>query len=230
MNRIALFFYKLAHPFVSWARSRPFTVNLLFLVRIPPDLQIHYDTTTLLFRKALKREVDRNDNVLEMGIGQAALLSLYLAKKKKLKPHGVDISPVRVKDSLRTAQLNNAQVDFRQSDLFAGVQGVYTVIFFNPPYVHSSAGRSLNLTTRLSLESDAAWDGGAEGTDVLKRFIQDSPPFLAPQGKLMIGVQDFYVKESAMKALAEQANYYIHEVVSASFNPSKIYILKKQPV
>lgn len=227
MKKSFLFIHRKMHPLISWVRSQPLIIKLLFSIKIHKGIVIHYDTTTILFRKALKKEVKNQDKVLEMGIGQAALLSLYLAKTKKIIPHGVDISTNRVKDSSSTAQLNSVEVDFRQSDLFSNVHNIYDVIFFNPPYVHTSAGLALNLTKRLELESDAPWNGGIDGTAVLKKFIECSNPHLAPTGKLMIGVQDFYVRDSVIKEMAGLSNYYIHNTVSSLLNPSKIYVLKK---
>ena len=228
MNGAFVFFYRLLHPVVSWIRSRPVTFRVLFGLKVPVGVPIHYDTTTVLLRKALEKEVKTTDRVLEMGIGQAALLSLFIAKKKKMIPSGVDLSQARVDSSVATARLNAITAKFWASDLFTKVDGTFDVIFFNPPYVDTESGRKLNLSKRLSLESDAAWDGGVGGTDIIKKFVVGSARHLVAGGKVIVGVQDFYIRKETIERIAGEAGYYIHDVIAGSLNPSKVYVLKKQ--
>ncbi len=227
MTGLKLLIYRMLHPLVSWARSRPIVLKALFGVAVTRGSRIHYDTTTVLLKRALAREVAPDDRVLEMGIGQAALLSLNLARTKKLVPSGVDVSHSRVASSIETAAFNNVEAKFWQSNLFESVDGNYDIIFFNPPYVDTGSGRKLNLSKRLSLESDAAWDGGARGTDIIEKFINDSGKNLAPGGRLIIGVQNFYVGREDMERMAKTGEYYIEDVMTSSLNPSRVYVMKK---
>ncbi len=228
MKRPFFLIYRAAHPFVSWLRSRGIVVKLLFGINIKSNERIHYDTTTILFRKTLAKEVQSNNAVLEMGIGQAALLSLSLAKKRNMKIHGVDLAENRVKSSILTAKLNDIEAKFWQSDLFSSVDGVYDVIFFNPPYVDKASGQRLDLSRRLNLDNDAAWNGGgSDGTDVLREFVRRSKEHLKKDGKLLIGVQDFYVGTSLIKEIAAAEDFYVRDTITGFFNPSRIYVLKK---
>lgn len=117
-------------------------------------------------------------------------------------------------------------INIWQSDLFSNIQGKYNVIFFNPPYVRTKIGKSLELTQRLNADGDQVWDGGELGTDVIAKFLEEATNHLQPSGSVLIGVQDYYVKRSQMLALAEKYSYSIAGVYSSWMNPSVAYLLK----
>jgi len=202
----------------------------MFGVKIPPGQLVHWDTTTVLLKKTLNRTVQPGDSVLEMGIGQAALLSIWVMKK--LQPSqmdGVDVSPSRVDSAKQVIEHNAAEVTAWCSDLFASVPGKYNVIFFNPPYVRTSAGKELRLTEMLAADGDQVWDGGEFGTDVIFMFLKAAMEHLKTDGKILIGVQDYYVKGNQIEEIAFQFGYDVSVVDTSLLNPSVVYTLKTKP-
>ena len=220
--------YRALHPVYSKLRSHPGMISLLFHVRVPPGPVVHWDTTTLLLKNSLKKVMKKQDAVLEIGVGQAALLSIWI--QKKLKPrilHGVDVSLARVESSRRTAEYNGIDSKIWQSNLFSNVDSNYDLIFFNPPYVRTSIGKSLDLTKRLSADGDQVWDGGEMGTDVIQKFLAHAGNHLVTSGRILLGVQDFYVKHEQIAGIAKQYGFVIVDSYSAFMNPSVVYLLKR---
>lgn len=80
-------------------------------------------------------------------------------------------------------------VDARKGDLFAplpaGLAGSVDVVVAVVPYVPTRALALLPRDT-LSFESAAHYDGGPDGTDVLRRVLADAPHFLRPGGTVLL--------------------------------------------
>jgi release factor glutamine methyltransferase len=85
------------------------------------------------------------------------------------------------------AQANG--VEAYQGDLFAAVpssfRGETDVVVAVVPYVPSTAFHLLPRDT-LAFEDPSHYDGGPDGTDVLRRAITDAPGFLRPGGALLL--------------------------------------------
>ena len=203
--------YRLLHPVVKRLRTSPTIIRLLWNVKLPPNCEVHWDTVTFLMRKPLKKFRQINAKVLEIGIGQGALNSLYLQRSSNSTIHGTDISEGRVEQSKRIADFNKSDVYFWKSDLFAEVREKYDLIFFNPPYVPTSKGRELGLTKKLNIDSDNVWDGGADGMQLIRRFLLEAKAHLTQNGKILMGVQDIYIPK---KAMLEELDSHRYSVVT----------------
>lgn len=219
--------YRLVHPVYAAIRSNPAIISLLFGVKTLGGETIHWDTTTLMLKRSLKKVLRKEDSVFEMGVGQAALLSIWVAKTRLAKKvDGADVSHARVASARQTVELNGVDIQLFESNLFSNVPGTYDVIFFNPPYVRTEIGRSLNLTERLNVDGDQVWDGGTDGTAVIADFLRDLKNHLLRGGKALVGVQDYYVKRPQMEALAGKYNLKIGKTFTTVLNPSVVYMLQ----
>jgi release factor glutamine methyltransferase len=76
-----------------------------------------------------------------------------------------------------------------EGDLFepvpASFRGTTDVVVSVVPYVPSTALRLLPRDT-LAFEDGSHYDGGADGTDLLRRVVADAPAFLRPGGALLL--------------------------------------------
>jgi HemK-related putative methylase len=221
--------YDALHPGLSLLRSNRQIIRWLFGIRMPRDVTAMFDPTTVLLKYALRR-ISRPDDriVLEVGIGQAALVSLSLAKKRKFVLHGIDCSAERVVSSRKVASYNRLDATFFVSDLFSHVstERPYDVICFNPPYVPTHIGKRLKLTERLRLESNAMWDGGTDGMDVLRRFLRDCPEFLAPHGRVVFGVQNVFVSDEQVRKVVAASALKLTARITRRLVPSVAYVLQ----
>jgi len=120
--------------------------------------------------------------ILEIGTG-CGIASLAAAQANpKNAVLGVDISPKAVKCAEGNARANGIKnASFLKSDLFANVSGKFDFILFNPPYLPTTRRERL-----LSPEENAAYDGGATGLNIFKRFIAGAPEHLADGGKVAV--------------------------------------------
>ncbi len=98
-----------------------------------------------------------------------------------------DLSP----KALRTAQANarrlNADVRFREGDLFEAVDGMsFDLIVSNPPYIPSAECDALQEEVRM--EPRMALDGGADGLDFYRRIAGEAGGHLTRGGRVLLEV------------------------------------------
>ncbi len=115
------------------------------------------------------------------------------------------------------------------SDLFAQVpaENKYDLVFFNPPYVPTRLGRALRFTQRLSVDSDRVWDGGEDGTAVLREFLYQAERFLSSRGRVVFGVQGWFVPDGKVLDIVAASGLVLKRRVVRRFFPSVVYILEK---
>jgi release factor glutamine methyltransferase len=95
--------------------------------------------------------------VLDLGSGSGA--AGIMAAKRGCQVTAVDINPSAVRCTRMNALLNNVEIDVRQGDLFAPVQGErFDVVLFNPPFYRGVPQTPL----------DHAW----RSPDVIERFAE----------------------------------------------------------
>jgi ribosomal protein L3 glutamine methyltransferase len=74
-----------------------------------------------------------------------------------------------------------------QGDLFAALRDQrYDLIISNPPYVDAKG--MAGLPRECLAEPSMAFDGGADGIDLVRRIIDDAKAHLAPGGGLLCEV------------------------------------------
>lgn len=106
---------------------------------------------------------------------------------RTMRPHAHVVATDLDERAVACAASNDVEVYL--GDLFAPLprqlQGVVDVVIGIVPYVPSSSMSMLPRDT-FAFESRWSYDGGEDGTDVLRRVITDSPQFLRPGGALLI--------------------------------------------
>jgi release factor glutamine methyltransferase len=180
----------------------------------------------VLQTRAVENQQHKPLRLLEMGIGEGALVSLSLARSKvNLTIDGVDCSAARVNSSQQVADYNSIKVHFWQSDLFAQVprDSSYDYIFFNPPYVPTHTGRTLRLTQRLEVDGDQMWDGGDDGACVLRAFLSQSQNYLATDGRVVFGVQEVFLPDKTVQKVVAEASLEVIEKIKRGWLPSTAY-------
>lgn len=210
-------------------------IRRLFGVRIPANTKVQFDPTTVLLSRALTEQLDPKDQrALEVGIGQGALVGLSLkceAQKRgiDLTLDGIDCSASRVESSKRVAEYNQMPAKFWLSDLFSQVpaEHQYDLIFFNPPYVPTNVGNDLKLTERLQVDGDQVWDGGEDGTQILRQFVQQAGDYLSTRGRVVFGVQEIFVPDQRVVDAVATGNLRIVGRVKKRSIPAIVYVLRR---
>jgi ribosomal protein L3 glutamine methyltransferase len=126
------------------------------------------------------------ERVLDLCTGSGCLAILAAHHFPNATIDAVDIS----KGALEVAAQNVAEyglqdrIRLHRGDLFAplGKRG-YDLIISNPPYVDADGMAALPPECRA--EPKLAFDGGADGLDVIRRILNEAPAHLSPAGGLL---------------------------------------------
>jgi ribosomal protein L3 glutamine methyltransferase len=126
------------------------------------------------------------ERVLDLCTGSGCLAILAAQHFPIAQVDAVDLS----KGALDVAARNVAEhglddrVTLHRGDLFAPLGDArYDLIISNPPYVDAEGMAALPPECRA--EPEIAFDGGADGLDVVRRILRDAPDHLTPEGGLL---------------------------------------------
>jgi ribosomal protein L3 glutamine methyltransferase len=129
------------------------------------------------------------ENVLDLCTGSACLAILAARHFPNAEVDAVDIS----RDALAVAARNVAdhgldgQIELYHGDLFEPLGDKrYDLIIANPPYVDAAGMAELPAECRA--EPKLAFDGGADGLDIIRRILEDARHHLTPGGGLVCEV------------------------------------------
>jgi len=126
------------------------------------------------------------ENVLDLCTGSGCLAVLASRSFPNAAIDAVDIS----KDALDVAARNitdlglQERVMLHRGDLFGPIGNKrYDLIISNPPYVDAAGMAGLPRECRA--EPKLAFDGGADGLDVIRRILDEAGRHLTPEGGLL---------------------------------------------
>ena len=126
------------------------------------------------------------ESVLDLCTGSGCLAVLAAGTFRNAVIDAVDIS----RDALEVAARNVAEyglehrVTLHRGDLFGPIgDRRYDLIISNPPYVDAEGMAELPRECRA--EPKLAFDGGADGLDMVRRILQQAEQHLTPEGGLL---------------------------------------------
>lgn len=172
-----------------YMRGQPFYVDERTIVPrsfIGELLDSHFGGATDDEDSALIDDPLAVETVLDLCTGSGCLAILASANFPNAQIDAVDIS----KDALVVAARNVAgyeleeRLTLHQGDLFKPLGAKrYDLIISNPPYVDAQGMAALPRECRA--EPKIAFDGGADGLDIIRRILNDAGRHLTPQGGLL---------------------------------------------
>jgi ribosomal protein L3 glutamine methyltransferase len=126
------------------------------------------------------------ESVLDLCTGSGCLAIVASRHFPNARVDAVDIS----EDALDVAARNvgdynlEGQITLYHGDLFAPLGNAsYDLIISNPPYVDAEGMAALPRECRA--EPKLAFDGGADGLDIVRRILNEAGAHLTPQGGLL---------------------------------------------
>jgi ribosomal protein L3 glutamine methyltransferase len=126
------------------------------------------------------------ENVLDLCTGSGCLAILASRAFRNARLDAVDLS----KDALDVAARNVAdyglgqRITLHKGDLFKPLgDSKYDLIISNPPYVDAEGMAGLPPECRA--EPRMAFDGGADGLDIVRRILKEAGKHLTPRGGLL---------------------------------------------
>ena len=156
------------------------------------DLAVTADTliprpeTELLVELAIaKCSKDKKLRILDLGTGTGAIALAIASECKNAEVIAVDKSTAALAVARENARRNNLQVEFIESDWFAGlVNKKFDLIVSNPPYIPDQDPHLLQGDVRF--EPLTALASGADGLDDIRLIISQARQYCLPQAWLMI--------------------------------------------
>jgi release factor glutamine methyltransferase len=133
--------------------------------------------------------------IVDVGTGSGCI-ALALAKElPEAEIHATEISPV----ALEIAEANAARLQlahrirFHDTDLLAGVDGLFDFVVSNPPYVGESEEDQVQLEVR-KFEPRSAVFAGPTGLEVIQRLVPQARERLAHGGWLVMEISGTIVE------------------------------------
>lgn len=117
---------------------------------------------------------------------------------------GTDLSGPALEVAAQNAVRLGVQADFCRSDLFENINGRFSMILSNPPYIRTAEIETLQEEVRFH-DPLPALDGGTDGLDFYRRIIRESRDYLLPKGYLMF--ETGYDQAAAVADLMKAAGF-----------------------
>jgi len=134
---------------------------------------------------------EEGNRVLDLCTGSGAIAIAVKKETEKLKRTvevvASDISAPALTLAKENAVLNDAQITFVESDLFAKVRGRYDIIVSNPPYIPTADIEGLQREVK-DFEPRSALDGGEDGLNFYRRIAEDAGRYISRGGMLVMEV------------------------------------------
>ncbi len=160
---------------------------------VNPDVLIPRPETEGLIETVVPLVSSANSQfwVCDVGTGSGCIAITLVCEKRFAHAIGVDISETALEVAKRNAKAHNVtnRVSFIQSDCFDALTPKITfdLIVSNPPYVSAKVLRGLQREVR-DHEPRVALTPGDDGMAIIRRLINEAPPFLNPGGHLVIEI------------------------------------------
>jgi release factor glutamine methyltransferase len=151
-------------------------------VRVQPGVYVPRWQTEALAQRAAVR-LPAGGAAVDVCTGTGAIARVMMAARPAARVVAVDV------DERAVANARANGVEAYAGDLFTpvpdGLQGGVDVVVGVVPYVPTPALGLLQRDT-FAFETPLAYDGGPDGTDILRRVVRESRRFLRPGGALLL--------------------------------------------
>lgn len=176
---------------------------------VTPDVLVpRQDTETLC--EAAEQVLSSGDRILDVCTGSGCILLSLLKRNREKLPGlsglGTDLS----EKALKVAEKNGRRLgltdiaSFQRSDLFDGVDGKFSLIVSNPPYIPSDEIDGL-MTEVRDHDPRLALDGGEDGLSIYRRLIPAAYEHLEEGGNLFLEIG--YDQSHAVSDLLQKAGF-----------------------
>jgi release factor glutamine methyltransferase len=151
-------------------------------IRVDPGVYVPRWLSEPLARRAVDR-LPEDGTAIDLCTGSGAIASVLRAHRPRARVAASDV------DARAVACAAANGVEAYRGDLFAPLprelESCVDVVVGVVPYVPTAELPLLQRDT-FTFETPLSYDGGADGTDILRRVLRDAPRFLRPGGALLL--------------------------------------------
>lgn len=125
--------------------------------------------------------------ILDMCTGSGCIIISLKKLEETAECTGADISKKALEAAQKNAASNEAEVYFKESDMFEKINGKYDIIVSNPPYIRPDVIKTLEPEVR---EHDPmlALDGGEDGLMFYRILAKEGKKHLAGPGMMFMEI------------------------------------------
>lgn len=157
-----------------------------FKFKVNENVLIPRQDTEILVDEAVNR-LKPSMRVLDMCTGSGCIAVSLKRLARDIEVTAADISSKALAVAIENAELNSADIEFIQSDLFENVRGKFDIIVSNPPYIPSETVDLLMEEVREH-EPRLALDGMSDGLHFYRLIVRESTRFLEDKGFLLLEI------------------------------------------
>lgn len=212
--------------FVFQIMKSHFIAQLLFKIDFNPVKKgaYYFDTSTIVMTRLLLKEIHTHDRILDMGTGVSAIVGLFLWKHCGCHVVSCDINPDIVLMAQENIRLNQSPIRVIRSNLFENIDEDFDIVVFNPPYVPTKKGIIYNLSKKFQSQ----WDGGQDGSLVVKQFLNELHKITRPV-KAYVGINyKLLPKENFLSVIEIHENLKLKKTYRHPILPIEIFIIEKK--
>lgn len=198
-----------------------------FNFRLTKDVLIPRPETEILVEQVIRhitRKTPRANRILELGTGSGCI-AISLAKfLPQVEIDATDVSGEALRIAEENAKINNASVNFIESDLFDSCRlkpKTYDLIVSNPPYIPTKEIEKLQSEVRQ--EPAIALDGGSDGLYFYRKLVKLSPKYLKDKG-ILIMEMGFNQHKKIKNIFKNYSNFEIIGVIKDYNNLERVIV------
>ena len=190
-----------------------FNVNAV----VSPSVQSYCEWGTILQRVIMKRYIWPGVRILDIGTGAHAMLAIFAKKRfPEVSILATDILTDRISFARKTAAQNRCDVTFEVKDMFEGINSRFDFVLFNPPAIPSSEleelGFELNSYPGLGARRCWSGDGGSDGLDAIRAFLNGLGEHLTVHGRAILTVNPIHCSVDHLSSLCQNGALTIERV------------------
>ena len=158
-----------------------------YKILVNENVLIPRPETELLVEKVTDFIGNNEMKVLDMCTGSGCIAIAVDKMCDKASVVGADISKDALEVAVKNNALNNANVEFTNSDMFSNIEGKYDVIVSNPPYIPTKDVVELEQEVK---EHDPllALDGSDDGLKFYRIISKNAVEYLREKGMLFLEI------------------------------------------
>ena len=154
---------------------------------VDENVLIPQPDTEVLVEEGIKIIKEQSMEVLDLCTGSGAIAISIAHYCQNSTVTATDISQEALEVARKNANLNNVNIEFIESNLFAKLtERSFDIILSNPPYIETDIIKTLEKDVQA--EPHLALDGGKDGLEFYKKILNEAHKHLKTNGYLMLEI------------------------------------------